>query len=1112
MSREMRDTLKGYEAYRGHAYLDSGGVPTIGWGTTRYADGSPVRMGDTITVEDAQRAFDRDITKHEKQVRDIGMSLTQREFDALGSLGYNLGPAAFQKYESLKSAIANKDKPALFSAFDKFTHDNGKYTPGLQNRRDAEQAFAGAPLSINESPEARPSLQAPQMDLAFGEQGPEVLSLQQTLAAKGFTVPQDGVYDAATAQAVMDAQASLGMQVTGQADLKTLNAINTDQPQAPFSPETQQVVANMEVTPEMAALGITPDAAARLAVSPELGLASSMPGAAPTPTMALSPVAGPATMPASAKPGASAMGPTPSAAAMSAAGVPSMGSIGTPAMGDIASPTPMGMAGAPSFGATGPATSPAPSSFANMGVDPNQGYLGSLPSPSTPSPGPTPSMGVLGTTPEAVGLDERMAALSAKTDALRQAHASMFDSMPRPAVEAGPATMGPAPTPSAMMAAGAPAMGMTQAAAMGMVGAPSFGSTGPAETGSIGPVSMGTPGPSPSLAGGMPTGDEARAFTEAMDGNMANLAAKTGELRHSHNSLFGEAAPTMGVAPSMSGVGRPTGVPMGVAPAMSGMSAPAPSRAALSMADPNNGYMGSLAAPMSSPSAPTPSMGVLNTTERAPSSMMTSTIGDNPGYSPGPTPDLSVPDSALGPAPSPSMQAIADSPAPLNADMAGPATPGLDQAAREASRHLTGAATAAPTPSVTTNASAPTPSMSSIVGSASAGPTPSVTAPTGNVTMTPAAMSGAAAARAASSIEAPTPSASALAAAPGFSMPSPVSTMSISSTPDSPNFGPVAAPAGTNISVVDTGVSAPAPSASVLSSMAPSMTAPSVPGATPTSVTTSPAAPSGYSEGAFAAPSPLGVMPSGSFRTLPANGLVAGPALPSTPTPAAPEIAAPISAPPATGFAAPTPPAALGPAVPTPSVSVPTPSVPTPAPPVSAPRVAPTIAPPTPAAPPAAPTLPGLPAAAPAPSAAALQSWANMMSPGPVNGMMSKMGFGFGPALSTAQINAGVPSMQSWNGMMSPMNRVMSTLGFGAAGRPLSTAQINAMNAPRNPDGRFSGGRDDDSSSGGRGGDGGSRGGTRGDSGTGSSGTGGDPDGDGNGNRGASGRGSIGLD
>lgn len=85
-------TLAGYEGYREHAYRDSVGVPTIGFGTT-----SGVRMGQrTDPVRAVQRlAAEADVFAREIATCIGDVPLAQHEFDAFASLAYNIGAPAF---------------------------------------------------------------------------------------------------------------------------------------------------------------------------------------------------------------------------------------------------------------------------------------------------------------------------------------------------------------------------------------------------------------------------------------------------------------------------------------------------------------------------------------------------------------------------------------------------------------------------------------------------------------------------------------------------------------------------------------------------------------------------------------------------------------------------------------------------------------------------------------------------------------------------------------------------------------------------------------------------------------------------------------------------------
>ena len=88
-----------HEAFRSKAYDDGVGVQTIGFGTTRNADGTPVKRGDTVTVERALIRLGQDVNRFESEMRRcIGdVPLYQHEWDAYVSLAYNIGYGGFCK-------------------------------------------------------------------------------------------------------------------------------------------------------------------------------------------------------------------------------------------------------------------------------------------------------------------------------------------------------------------------------------------------------------------------------------------------------------------------------------------------------------------------------------------------------------------------------------------------------------------------------------------------------------------------------------------------------------------------------------------------------------------------------------------------------------------------------------------------------------------------------------------------------------------------------------------------------------------------------------------------------------------------------------------------------
>jgi len=135
--------IKQFEGFRTNAYVDpgTGGEPiTIGYGTTRYADGRKVRMGDTITEFQATE----ELAHHVKQVaekairRYIDVPLTQFEFDSLSSWVYNVGSGNLQS-STLRKKLNARDYEGAANEFPRWTKAGGNELAGLVARRTAER-------------------------------------------------------------------------------------------------------------------------------------------------------------------------------------------------------------------------------------------------------------------------------------------------------------------------------------------------------------------------------------------------------------------------------------------------------------------------------------------------------------------------------------------------------------------------------------------------------------------------------------------------------------------------------------------------------------------------------------------------------------------------------------------------------------------------------------------------------------------------------------------------------------------------------------------------------------------------------------------------------------
>ncbi len=125
---------KSFESCRLVAYLDSGGVPTIGWGHTK-----DVYIGMTCTQEQADTWLADDYHWAENIVNAVvTYPINQNEFDALVDFEFNTG--ALPKSTLLLDLNEGKVAEAA-KQFEVWDHAKGKVIAGLLRRRLAEESL-----------------------------------------------------------------------------------------------------------------------------------------------------------------------------------------------------------------------------------------------------------------------------------------------------------------------------------------------------------------------------------------------------------------------------------------------------------------------------------------------------------------------------------------------------------------------------------------------------------------------------------------------------------------------------------------------------------------------------------------------------------------------------------------------------------------------------------------------------------------------------------------------------------------------------------------------------------------------------------------------------------
>src|SRR5690606_13991802 len=127
------------------AYQDAKGIPTIGWGSTRYIDGRQVKMGDKITQREADELFSLIVPKFELSVKGkIKRNLLQHEFDALVSFCYNAGTSykagnVWKDYQIWANVNKGMTGEEMIKYWEKLAiTSGGKVLNGLIKRRISE--------------------------------------------------------------------------------------------------------------------------------------------------------------------------------------------------------------------------------------------------------------------------------------------------------------------------------------------------------------------------------------------------------------------------------------------------------------------------------------------------------------------------------------------------------------------------------------------------------------------------------------------------------------------------------------------------------------------------------------------------------------------------------------------------------------------------------------------------------------------------------------------------------------------------------------------------------------------------------------------------------------
>ena len=151
LSKEGYDLIAKFEGLSLKPYLCSAKVPTIGFGSTFYEDGTKVTMLDKPITK--VRALDMFKVIADKFAKDVDKSVisdvNQNQFDALVSFAYNVGSdidtdtiaEGLGDSTLLKKVNKNPDDPSIRNEFLKWNKAGGKIITGLTRRRNEEASI-----------------------------------------------------------------------------------------------------------------------------------------------------------------------------------------------------------------------------------------------------------------------------------------------------------------------------------------------------------------------------------------------------------------------------------------------------------------------------------------------------------------------------------------------------------------------------------------------------------------------------------------------------------------------------------------------------------------------------------------------------------------------------------------------------------------------------------------------------------------------------------------------------------------------------------------------------------------------------------------------------------
>lgn len=135
-SQQCIDLIKKFEGFFDKAYVCPAGKNSIGFGSTMWMNGKPIKIGEVITMDGAEKLMQWELNNKSYALQNL--NLNQNQFDSCLSFIYNCGIGAFNRSTLKKKIRINPNDPTIRDEFMRWVNKGSSFEKGLTKRRKAE--------------------------------------------------------------------------------------------------------------------------------------------------------------------------------------------------------------------------------------------------------------------------------------------------------------------------------------------------------------------------------------------------------------------------------------------------------------------------------------------------------------------------------------------------------------------------------------------------------------------------------------------------------------------------------------------------------------------------------------------------------------------------------------------------------------------------------------------------------------------------------------------------------------------------------------------------------------------------------------------------------------